>query len=113
MSEYDYVVRQVKSLNDWSHDVAGTSLRGYIDTDYATLCSILGKGIPEYGDKTTQEWILEFDDNTIATIYNYKLDYTPIDRYSWHIGGKSSRVVDLVHQVLDRTIEVVDAFDYE
>lgn len=70
----------------------GTSLQGEIVTTYAELCQIFGQ--PNYGpdadmDKTTCEWALQFEDGTVATIYDWKTRYTPRGDYSWHIGGDS------------------------
>ena len=72
-----------------------------------TGASWLGKGDPpfyadyEEGDKVTAEWTLAFavgggdpedggmDDSAsvIATVYDYKTGYTPMEEYNWHVGG--------------------------
>ena len=95
----------------------GTSRIGTIETTYDTLvkafgeptdtgASWLGKGKPPFyadyedGDKVTAEWNLAFavgggdpedggkvEDYVIATVYDYKTGYTPMEEYNWHIGG--------------------------
>ena len=75
----------------------GTSLQGYIRAYYHQLVEVFGE--PDGGgDKTTVEWCLEFEDGTIATIYDWKEYDTPTGRYDWHIGGKNK---DAVYAVMD------------
>jgi hypothetical protein len=97
---------QVKSVDIWAN---GTSLQGYVNTTYANLVSLFGEGIGG-GDKTTAEWVLKFDDGTIATIYDWKESCTPMGNYQWHVGGSSRKVVSMVQEALDGIIEVVDDF---
>lgn len=85
---------------------SGTSLRGEVKTTYDQLVSVFGLplyGPNDNGDKVTCEWCLEFEDGTVATIYDWKTDSTPYDLYSWHIGGKNSKAVELVLQSLENT----------
>jgi hypothetical protein len=77
----------------------GTSLMGYIDCPYDTLTKLFGE--PTKGDeyKVDAEWIIEFEDGTVATIYNYKdgKNYCGADGLNkeeitnWHIGGNSKK----------------------
>lgn len=84
----------MKFTND-DADVNGTSLQGYIQAYYHQLVEVFGE--PEGGgDKTTCEWCLEFEDGTVATIYDWKEYDTPTGLYHWHIGGRSSKAVDRV-----------------
>ena len=69
-------------------DANMTSLRGYMPARYEELVAVFGE--PEGGgDKTTVEWCLEFEDGTVATIYDWKECETPMYKYNWHIGGMS------------------------
>ena len=73
-------------------DVNGTSLQGYVQAYYHQLVEVFGE--PEGGgDKTTVEWCLEFEDGTVATIYDWKEYETPMGLHQWHIGGESKRAV--------------------
>lgn len=70
----------------------GTSLQGYMTAYYHDLVERFGQ--PQAGgDKTTVEWILEFEDGSVATIYDWKEYATPEGRYDWHIGGSSIQAV--------------------
>ena len=80
----------------------GSSLKGYISATYDQLKEVLGK--PQYistdpYSKVTCEWVLEFEDGLIATIYDWKMGATPLDVYDWHIGGHSSEVVERVQSL--------------
>jgi hypothetical protein len=105
------MVQQVKTTDLFSV-ASGTHLQGYVNTTYDNLVALFGNSLGS-GDKTTQEWILEFDDGTVATIYDWKEYDTPMGRYDWHIGGTSKQAVALVNDALAGFIEVVDAFDVE
>ena len=78
----------------------GTSLKGYVATTYDTLVRLLGEPPSDGCDKTTAEWILLFDDGTIATIYDYKMDSTPYGLYDWHVGGHSHKAHEYVEKLL-------------
>ena len=86
--------------------VNGTSLKGYITTDYSVLVEAFG---PPHSDgdgyKVDAEWMLQFSNGVVARIYNWKdgVNYCgehglPVeDITEWHIGGKSylaERTVD-------------------
>jgi len=98
----------VKKAN-WSA-VNGTSLKGNINCNYATLVEVFGV---EHSDgdgyKVDAEWCLQFSNGVVATIYNYKdgKNYCGADGYDkedladWHIGGKSA----LAERTVDEYIE--------
>lgn len=92
----------MKFTND--ANINGTSLKGYIKTTYAKLFDVFGepyRGPDDAGDKVTCEWRIQFDDGTVATIYDWKLDSTPFEEYRWHIGGRSMDAVDRVLTAMD------------
>jgi len=77
----------------------GTSLQGHIVTTYAELVEKFGE--PKAGgDKTTVEWALDFEDGTVATIYDWKYGETPMHKTEWNIGGKNSDAVFRVYEVM-------------
>ena len=92
--------------------IDGTSLQGYITTDYATLIATFGESLGG-GDKTTQEWVLVGEDGTVATIYDWKQHSTPMHKCEWHIGGKSYKAVQLVQDALMGYILQVTEFSKE
>ena len=82
----------------------GTGLRGYIKTTYSNLVSLFGE--PEGpSDKVTASWIIQFEDGTIATIYDWKEYATPMGEYEWHIGGKTLKAVHLVTDLINKVSE--------
>lgn len=88
----------------------GTHLQGYVGTTFAKLQDLLGEGLGG-GDKTTQEWCIEFSDGTVATIYDWKEYDTPLGHYDWHIGGTERRAVQLVERLLAGEILLVETFE--
>lgn len=88
---------------------AGTSLQGYVDVSYDKLVDIFGSPTACVSVKTDAEWVLQFEDGTIATIYNYKdgknyngeegLELSEIT--DWHIGGNSRAALDRVKEVIE------------
>jgi hypothetical protein len=88
--------------NDPTVSINGTCLQGYIETTYDELVNVFGQPTELEGDKVTREWILQFSDGTVATIYDWKQLETPMEYYPWHIGGMSQRAVDLVTQAYDQ-----------
>ena len=97
-------------LKDWNK-VSGSSLCGEIKINYQDLVKVFGKPSSE-GDayKVDAEWELEFEDGTIATIYNWKngqnycgKNGTPVKYITnWHIGGMSRNSVKCVLDALGR-----------
>ena len=95
------------TLIDTEASVSGTSLQGYIKTNYTDLVEVFGE--PRYtssdDDKVTAEWNLEFDvddENVVATIYDWKLGETPFFEYDWHIGGYSTQAAHVVAEYMKR-----------
>jgi hypothetical protein len=89
----------------------GTSLKGCITENYDTLVEVFGEPCRRGGDKTTVEWLLRFQDGTIATIYDWKTSATPLASYDWHVGGRSTRAVQLVKDAIDKWVDSQDTLD--
>jgi predicted dehydrogenase len=84
-------------VNQKDTSVNGTSLKGYLETTYDRLVELFGE--PKKGSadgKTTCEWLLEFEDGTVATIHDWKVESTPKNLYNWSVGGHSYKVLDLL-----------------
>ena len=108
---------KILKVNTKDIDVCGTSLRGYIDVKYSTLVSKFGE--PHYdgdGEKTDVEWDIEFEDGTVAVIYNWKdgPNYlggrgTPVESIEeWHIGGHDSRVESWINDYVHNSWPAFD-----
>lgn len=85
-------------------EIQGTSLQDYVFATYDELVGAFGE--PNYGPNiqtgsSTCEWCLKFEDETVATIYDWKQRRTPYDRYEWHVGGRSRKALDHVIEVLN------------
>lgn len=87
----------------------GTSLQGYLRVPFSRVVEVFGE--PGKGDdyKVAFEWRIEFEDGTVATIYDWKSTSLYDDKSApspealrasefsdWHIGGNSKRAVELV-----------------
>lgn len=79
-----------------------THLQGHITCTYAQLVSTFGEPMKDGFDdyKSDAEWLVQYEDGTVATIYNWKNginycgseDGIPTqDITDWHIGGKSEK----------------------
>ena len=97
-------------INKPSINTNGTSLQGCINCSYDDITDILGyqldSGFDDY--KSDAEWHIEFDDGTVATIYNWKngRNYLgdqglyPEEITEWHVGGRDKKALDKVMKVL-------------
>lgn len=74
-----------------------THLVGNLRATYADLVEVFGQPDERSGDKITCSWHLKFEDGTVATIYDWKEDETPLGDYDWHIGGRTPRAFDRVY----------------
>jgi hypothetical protein len=77
-----------------------SSLQGYVNTTYAKLIDVFGEPNRYSDGKVTCEWNIKFADGTIASIYDYKEDETPLDQYNWHVGGFNADAVKRVSETL-------------
>jgi len=89
---------KIVSINEtW----ASGCLQGYINISYDRLVEAFGEPINNNGYKVDPEWVIEFADGKVGTLYNYKdgKNYQGVnglateDITEWHIGGTSSDVV--------------------
>ena len=87
----------------------GTCLQGYIDVSYSKIVDVFGEPSGEHDDyKSDADWVVEFEDGIIATIYNYKDGKNYLGRRGtekeditdWHIGGFNKEVVELIKNAI-------------
>lgn len=93
---------------DEAYAIENLGLEGYITTTRRELAAKFGE--PDMtgtiDNKVTTEWVLKFEDGTIATIYDWKrydddLGAPELDEvYQWHIGGQSKAAVYAVSGAL-------------
>jgi hypothetical protein len=90
--------------------IDGTALLGGVDVSYQRIVDVFGQPNEGDGYKVDAEWIIQFSDGLVATIYNYKSgkNYNGNEGQKteeitdWHIGGKDPKVVKRVTQLLGR-----------
>ena len=102
-------------------EVSGSCLQGHQDASYDQLVKLFGEPNIRPGDKTWNEWGIQFeygdaedDDNEIArvAIYDWKevsADDSRVGKYLWHIGAKTHFGVEMVYaavgqEILDRPV---------
>jgi len=102
-----------------SNKTTGTCYQGTIKTSFTALCHMLGK--PEFlinNFKSDVQWVLTFDDGSIATIYNWKdgknylgEEGTPIVQITnWNVGGHNERALKNVERLLGRKGDDVSCY---
>ena len=93
---------KIEKINCETINTNGTCFQGDLYASYNDIVSKLGEPLTEkLCYKSDAEWVIEFEDGTVATIYNWKLGYIPTEEYEWHIGGFSNDAVECVNKVLD------------
>jgi hypothetical protein len=89
-------------------EVNFTSLRGWMDATLDELIQTFGEPClnnPSEDEKVNYEWLLKFEDGTIATIYDWKR-YTnePLkgnEMYRWYIGGYEMKALERVKEAIN------------
>ncbi len=87
----------------------GSYLQGVVRASYKQLLKVFGESHGNDGYKTDFEWSFEFDDGTVANIYNWKdgKNYLgpdglePENIYEWHVGGHSQKAVARVIDAIE------------
>jgi len=98
-------------------DDTGTCYQDEIEVSYDTLVEVFGEPDPIANDgyKTDIEWLIEFEDGTIATIYNWKNGHNYLGEHDglsienityWHIGGFDKKAADYIKDAIHRHEEV-------
>lgn len=92
----------------------GLALEGYVTATRRELAAKFGE--PDMtgtvDNKVTTEWLLRFEDGTIATIYDWKryeeaAGAPDLDEvYNWHIGGQTTAAVYAVSGALGTGADV-------
>ena len=94
-----------KIHNEWTNIASGTCYQGCVNIPYFELVEVFGESEIS-GDKTQAEWIVEFEDGKVATIYDYKEYETSVEFVTdWHIGGKDSAIVSRVKEIIKKNLD--------
>lgn len=83
-------------------EIDGTHLQGEFSHSFQEIKSVFGDPIlGESGDKVQAEWAIQFDDGTVATIYDWKEWGTSYENVkNWHVGGYNRKAFDAVKSML-------------
>lgn len=85
--------------------ISGTCMQGEMIISYDSLVHLFGTPLPGDDYKTQAEWVIQFEDGTVATIYDWKVGACYVgddegiqaeDVLNWHIGGKDRHAYNLV-----------------
>ena len=83
------------------NDLNGSHLQGVVRAGYHALVSVFGEPTRfDNDDKVTVEWAIEFDDGTVASIYDWKEWVEAEAVTQWHVGGFSPKAVARVEEAL-------------
>jgi len=97
------IMRKLKL--DEFNKTSGTSYQGSVMTSLSNLKNIFEAPSVTYADidsKTRNEYLIEFDDGLVATIYDYK-EYRAYDDdeiLEFHIGGFNALTVSRIQNLL-------------
>lgn len=86
--------------------IDGTCYQGNMNAPYKILVKVFGEPMEGCTTKTQAEWEIRFEDGTVATIYDWKVQVPKEEVTQWNIGGRSytsvAHVIDAVDNFLDR-----------
>jgi hypothetical protein len=89
-------------ITDIDIEEDGISFLGELNLYHHDLVEVFG--LPDYMDEcgcnSTCYWSIKFEDDTIATIYDWRTHVTPLQRYKWHIGGFNGRAFDHIKKLM-------------
>ena len=110
---------KVRSVNQ--ADINGTCLQGHVSITHDKIVAKYGQPIEGDGYKIDAEWIIEWEDGLIGTLYNWKngknylgREGTPIKKIKeWNIGGHNKLVVKRIQDDLLRSWPVLDEIRQE
>ena len=78
----------------------GTHLIDTIDLPYGEIEQAFGKPATGDFDKVQAEWVIQFEDGEVATIYDWKESCPYWSVTDWHIGGRNAIAVERVINIL-------------
>jgi hypothetical protein len=92
-----------------SSEINGSHLQGHVNISYNELVEVFGQPCDGDGYKVQKEWVIQFDDGTIATIYDWKWSeeyngdghgthYTQVPE--WNIGGFEHNAVIMINRAI-------------
>ena len=102
LQSYNYVpIQQSLDRNVVLNKMVGTHFFGSIDgISLEELSEIFGSPIFSDDKKTNVQWLIEFEDGLLATIYDYNQDIDiKSEKVILHVGGHDPRVMDRIYKL--------------
>ena len=105
LQSYNYVpIQQSLNRNVVLNKMVGTHFFGsFENVSFEELVELFGNPITTEDNDIRFQWLIEFEDGLLATIYDWKVDYSqkcvmtqPIE---WHVGGHDPRVMDRIYKL--------------
>jgi hypothetical protein len=91
--------------NSVSIDTNGTHLQGHLDISYENIVKAFGEPENRCVDKSDWEWRIQFSNDVIATIYNWKngpnygVMVKPEEVWEWNMGGHTREAAEMIRAV--------------
>ena len=72
-----------------TQDAKGSCFQGYVSATYDHLVKLFGQPFgPSTDGKVQAEWIVKFENGSVATVYDWKrYGFPPTTTTTWHVGG--------------------------
>lgn len=110
---------KIKSIN--KANTIGTCLQDYINVSYDKIVEKYGKATASDGYKIDAEWVIEWEDGKVGTIYNWKngKNYLGEDGLEvhkikeWNIGGRDKTVANRIRNDLLNSWPIFDEIRQE
>jgi hypothetical protein len=82
--------------------IEGTRLMGYLSANYEEVVAVFGEPERWDGEKSRVEWDVQFEDGTVACIYDWRQNAIRVeDIAEWNIGGRTQHAMKLVGNAMD------------
>ena len=105
LQSFNYVpLQQSFSRDIVLNKMVGTHFFGsFKGLSFTQITELFGTPITSEEDHVKYQWLIEFEDGLLATIYDWKVDYEKssvwTDPIEWHVGGHDPRVMDRVYKL--------------
>jgi len=105
------IIKEIDFRQAENSEINMTHRQGSVTSSFQEICAVFGEphAVGELGDKIDFEWMFVFNDDTVATLYNWKngVCYCGVhglateDITEWNIGGFSADAVHYIQGALN------------
>ena len=103
LQSYNYVpIQQSLDRNVVLNKMVGTHFFGsFENVSFEELVELFGNPITTEDNDIRFQWLIEFEDGLLATIYDYKQKKSIwTDPIKWSVGGHDPRVMDRIYKLI-------------